>query len=1158
MSNLIRVPFNLRLLAELLGAGVTVNELNPIKTQFDLLNRYWSYRVIREDDHSDDREAVLRDACENMVNARTLQVDRSKVADVQSGPHLNDLLSHELLMEWRQDRYVIAFAHHVLFDYAVARLLLRGTPDTFIHRLIEDPELALVVRPSLVFHFRHLWLIDNSRDLFWEVVLEIMRKDDIPEIGKIIGPSVAAESANQLEDLETLCLALEAPATGNESAAEGALIHIVGALIAGITDQVSLVGLGAGPWCKLLERVSRNLRPFVAYSVRSLLSTISENPEHLTPDQLVDAGHTARRLLEFAWSQVRRDGLLVTLALQSVCRTFESNPADSTSLIKRCLEPGHLSQYGFEEMFWLAREIKQLIRLEPSLCEQIYRAAFSYDEESNEETSMTSSRILHLTSNRRQDYEMACYQLAEVFPEFLRSAPENAIRVLITVINNYVIQHHSAPHHDKQTKEFDFDGLDARIGTDFSSSWDAGDIYRHDDPVKMLNAFESYLGELSEQQCLIDNIRAYVRLLVVENRTSVIWCRVLQVASKHPSTLGRVILPVACAIPILTSYDTSHNAGEFLKAITPDLETTSRERIERAILSIPDTVTEEHRKNAEYVRNRLLGCLSGAEFLVPEARRLFEQLEADANLPPNIPPITRRAVWTKAYGEEDYLREQGVPVETEANRRVRELEAPVKEFTSKHLNSPPTQEESSNVLPSLKALHDQLAKEDNYIHPKQSSYAWGPLAEACSCIATQDGLTSNNPSATFAKLVLLEASFNPEPTPDPEFDAQFNESPSWGTPAPRVESAQGLVVLARNESFATDEVLEAIERLSDDAVPSVRYQIASSLNALSYTANDRMWSIIERMCQEDASHAVLQGLLSGPLNHLARGEADRIVNLIVLILERVDEGPGAEKVREMCAGILCGLYIWHGHAQSRDIVLEITSEIAKNPSEGFHLIANIREPLTHGPTDSPNPDADAIRSRTFRFVKRILQSAHEGMQQIRHSQKEIPFPQWPGADQEKWTSLGRLIDRFSLELYFASGAYDEKHPPNFIKLPTQRSKRFYEETSDILDELTEIKFASVVHHLLQILEFFIPVDPEGVFLRIGKVVHAGQEGGYQYEFMGADLLVRIVERYLAEYRALLQRDDSCRQTLIDVLDVFVQAGWPSARRLTYRLEEIFR
>jgi hypothetical protein len=54
------------------------------------------------------------------------------------------------------------------------------------------------------------------------------------------------------------------------------------------------------------------------------------------------------------------------------------------------------------------------------------------------------------------------------------------------------------------------------------------------------------------------------------------------------------------------------------------------------------------------------------------------------------------------------------------------------------------------------------------------------------------------------------------------------------------------------------------------------------------------------------------------------------------------------------------------------------------------------------------------------------------------------------------------------------------------------------------------------------------------------------------------VFVRIIERFLAEYRSLFQENIECRDALIEVLDIFVQAGWPQAQRLTYRLEEIFR
>ena len=61
-------------------------------------------------------------------------------------------------------------------------------------------------------------------------------------------------------------------------------------------------------------------------------------------------------------------------------------------------------------------------------------------------------------------------------------------------------------------------------------------------------------------------------------------------------------------------------------------------------------------------------------------------------------------------------------------------------------------------------------------------------------------------------------------------------SPSWGSPAVRVEAAQGLPLLARHTSCTTPEVLQAIEHLSIDPVPAVRFQIASHLNVLYRTA----------------------------------------------------------------------------------------------------------------------------------------------------------------------------------------------------------------------------------------------------------------------------------------------------------------------------------
>jgi hypothetical protein len=187
----------------------------------------------------------------------------------------------------------------------------------------------------------------------------------------------------------------------------------------------------------------------------------------------------------------------------------------------------------------------------------------------------------------------------------------------------------------------------------------------------------------------------------------------------------------------------------------------------------------------------------------------------------------------------------------------------------------------------------------------------------------------------------------------------------------------------------------------------------------------------------------------------------------------------------------------------------------------------------------------------FNIIKRLLRSAREGLNKLEAAHKDSKFDEWPEPDQKNAQSFARIINSIGQQIYFTSGGKNDG-------ILTPERERFYHEAVPIIDELTGFGFPSLSHHLLETLEHFIPLDPRGVFLRIGFVIKGGSKGGYQYESLAADLMVKLIERYLAEYRPLLGEDDECRKTLLEILDIFVQAGWPRARRLTYRLEAIFR
>jgi hypothetical protein len=148
-----------------------------------------------------------------------------------------------------------------------------------------------------------------------------------------------------------------------------------------------------------------------------------------------------------------------------------------------------------------------------------------------------------------------------------------------------------------------------------------------------------------------------------------------------------------------------------------------------------------------------------------------------------------------------------------------------------------------------------------------------------------------------------------------------------------------------------------------------------------------------------------------------------------------------------------------------------------------------------------------------------------------------------------------VLDEITIRLYFASGAGNAEA----IAGPTvsEERKRFYREVRPLLERLSDVAVVHVAHYLVQTLEALVPTDPAGVFALIARSVRSSEQGGYALEQMAADLIVRIVERYLADHREVFADPDRLRD-LMDCLDVFVRAGWPSTQSLTFRLGEIWR
>lgn len=1156
LYEMLRFPFNLRLAGELIGYGVNIAELSPVQAQSELLELYWQYRVIGSDRHGDGREALLRQATKEMLQSHSLLAPRSSVAGITSSAILDGLLQSHVLIEWqatdatKPERYLLTFPHHILFDYAVARLIFR---DALLAQLVADHELVLTAYPSIVHHFQYLWRADTSRKRFWDQVTKVVSHADVPEIGKLIGPSVAVEAATDINDFALLITMLTDPDKPTASTAELIWQHIIGAFLT-LPQQPEVQTTNNLLWYQIGEQLSRLLRPILAHLIASLLNRLVIEMDSLDTKQRSLAGVMARRLLAFAWQYRLNNRWVVRCGIWAVCRTYENDVTASYNLLTQALAPEHLAAHAYEELPLFVNEIGRLTSIAPDFVEQLFSAVFTYSETSTEKVQM-GSLIVPMHSNRQQDVAATRYIIAEAFPRFLESHPLHAIRALITVTNHSLGADPKSP-----IEKFDFYGKEALIQADSSSIWD--NATRNDDVVKMLNAFETYLGELShtnEQQPLRQAILAEI---TTRNRSAVIWRRLLTCGSKYPQTLGREICTLAWAYPVLMGRDTRPVMFPFLAAIFPHCTSEERQCIELAILTIPDQMPSEKREFGLHMRDRLLVRLSDNLLVTEPAKQLVAVLLADEDISATEKRTPSGEATVLFDREEDYLVGAGIAIDETPNRLILQQIDAIKPFLNHEQDTSLSDEIVSNVLLNLHALHDQvLYAEADGVHPELVERAWGYLATAAKKVADQVSITCESDEGSFLRSIFLGAARCKHPTFQEEADQNFHEFPSWEWPAARIDAAAGLIYLVRLPSCADAEVFAVIERLGQDAVAAVRLQIAWRLRVLQHTNADLMWRLLETYVSHEENRGVLQTIVQEPLSYLAHTAPDRVAMLVKSLMDRVVDGPGAEKVRTGCVSILLELYLQHDQPLCKKLLFALAQQPHLWPNELHRLLFGLRVPLTLGPIEPTEPSCEAVRTRALKLVECVIQTVCHLVHAFDQGFQTTSFDLWEEERKEKVRNVVQVAVSIARELYFASGAYqpEETHKQTTsAQTMVAAKRRFYQETGQLTHTVATLGIAEAVYDSLQTLAYLVEVDPRQIFLQVRDIVVKAAEGGYETDPLAAEQMVRLIEQYFAQYRYFFQQDEVCRQALIQVLDIFVKAGWPSACQLIYRMSNLFR
>ncbi len=1143
LRELARVPFNLRLLAGLLGPDdVDPGALSGVGTQLELLDLYWERRVLAPASGRDARERLAAQVCRRAVARMRLQVPRADVRQLAATGHaLDELLRAGVLIESRTARpggvERLGFAHHVLFDYAVHRLLLSGEPDEIARQLGDHDELALLARPSLMLTLQAAWEADPARTAFWSLALRLA-DPRLPALARMAAPTVAADLVRSVEDLRPLFAALDR----QQPHADHLLRHLVAARVTPIAGGRPLTAGQLWVWgqaaCALAERLSAE----TAYPVRLLVLKLGEQRAQLSADAVAAFGEAARALLSWAWAQEPPRDIEVTVGLGAVAHSYGSDPDASAALLRRVLDPARLPGYGFRELRQLVQEIPTLLVCDCELVAELYEAGFGFKETSDAVTALGNSRLLPLTSTRRQDWDLNRYLLAELFPAVLRAAPAAAIRALAAGCGSK--RTYDGEPQEPETPEFEVSGRRGAVIADGSGIWDHAE--GHGEAITMLDAFQNHLVALSEAGDAA-SVEHLLDALSGPARPAALWRRVMRAGANAPQSLAPQLVGLLASPQVLCGFDTTEPAGELLRAGYRRLGSGARERIEQAIMGVPHRYSPDRLQVGERIRDRLLGCPPAELLVTAEARARRSELDT-AGGPPANEPVFRMTVedGSGADASEDW-RHLGIDLRTEPNQRLLALVRPVRDFAGAHGEHAVDLEQVEAVMPALESLRKAVSRPDHRVDRPLLDEARAWLSEAASVVAAQTPLPVGHRCLDLARQLALEgtAGVRPEPHPsDDDFDG--HDLVSWSTPSGRIDAARALLLLAREPSLVDAELLDAVEALAHDPVPAVRWETARLVSLAASADAERVWRLIENIAAQEPSANVGRALLRS-ISRLMRDDVDRAVAVARRMYDREQAGRAREPLLRDLGEFLLDAWVWRRQPAGRELLDGWLAALPAYATIAPEVFSRLRDTVTHG---DDTAEAQAIRHRALGVWADLTRAAADHFAAHTHDPAEE-------RDQEALHAVAGLLHMSGIELHFASGAYTEENNAERRLSPKIR-RRFYREADPLIEILLDVGLPSVVHRMLETLATFVEHDPRGVLLRLGRLLDAGRAWGYEAEGIAEHAFTRLVERYLAAHRGLLLTDRACRGVLVQALEGFIEAGHPGARQLLDDLDDMFR
>jgi hypothetical protein len=1115
LRDLARVPFNTRLLAELITNGATPETFNSVASQVELLALYWRKRV---EQHGSGAELCLRAAVTEMVSARSLRARRTTAAAPNTTAF--DALLKDGVVTLLPDDRLIGFRHHILFDYAASRLFIDPLDiAATVERLRNDRGLSLMLAPAIGFALQSLWGNgEPGRDAFWKAVCLFAGGAGVDPVARSIAARVASELPERNDDMQGFLFLIQS--SENREATKIAFSHVVGALTVRVDDSLAVQD---AVWCFLAARISVDIEG-LAWPLRTLLTRFSKR---ITDDAaLADLGVASRALFSYAFDRPSAASLM-PIAIELVADGYRSDVTASRGLLSKTLTPERLAAHAHEDVPALTRQAKILLTADPDFLAEIFGVVFGYGVTDSSPTSMGPSQILPLTSNKKQDYDHAKWTLKEVVPRFLETHSEIAIRAISAALEGYVRRKYGDTI---QINEIQTVGGAVTLIADHSHIWasDPNDKHAHaDNAAAIILAFKKRLETASDTDA-----RTLAQHVIRHAKPAVLWARMFLVGAKRASVLGILLWPYAREVAFLRASETTKDALDLVAAVYPLIDEPSRRSFEEIAFGIqyPDS------KDPERSRLRFLGTLFGtigaAQLATEEARRLVQEAAVKAISTDNHRPV--QFTMTGGPAEPYYWLSEDVDIKAPSNaallRLVERMDAEAGDLSS--------------GVAAAEALSSAIkAAEPASVAPRVKEHAEDQLGHAFEKMARQREALKQDVVAAERLWSLVSPYLR---------HARPANAPGKATDmGPRVSSAEVALRLCAISQRMADTIFSEVAALTNDPSAAVRFTFAQNIGSLWEFRRDDLWRIAEQYIAGESNSDVLRAI-TGFLCRAVHHDLEKVEDLALQLLPRagLEEDPQGDRIVEGIASIVAVLWTQHERPRANSLIATWLAEPEKYESELRRVISTMRDHVVGGYISGKAADI-ALRKNIQRLANEIVDRAAAFLDAYcSKGDGQVSEP-----ERDRVRVCARLVDHVGDQLYFSSGASADQGEE--VLLAGDESKRaFLRDMTPLMRRIGDVGVPHTIYYLVELLDFLRPVDPEAVFDLIAHaLLQGGARHGYQFESLATDRFAEIVGVYLADHRGLFA-DSERREKLIACLDIFVEAGWPKARRLLYRLPEL--